>query len=396
MAVVVSAIGSGMTSPLLVIYLHNERHYSLALAGAAVAIGPLISLAGNPLGGYLTDRLGPSWPLAGGYIISAFACIGLVSPAYVWQPITACALVGFGVSIAWPAETALLAQISGGGQHATLYSLRNIALNVGLALGGLTGSIATGNYEILFVADSISFLGAGAILARSGRRSRPGAVPAKTAPGSASGGYRRVLADTTFLRLLVVTCVLSAVAFGQLRIILPAYASDLGLDPRYVSLAYVLNTVLVVLGQLPIARLFARRRRTDALRALCVTFIVTWTVFWSSSHQAGWVQVVTFVSAAGLFAVGELFIAIGIQPLGAGLAVAGLEGRYSGALTVAFTAGFTLGPLLTGFTLSLGSSTVLFATLIVGCAVSLLFVRRLRVLVRPAVDDPEHERESHV
>jgi MFS family permease len=54
-----SAVGTGMTLPFLLVYLHSVRGLSLPVAGAAAASIAAASLAGNPLGGAGSDRIGP-------------------------------------------------------------------------------------------------------------------------------------------------------------------------------------------------------------------------------------------------------------------------------------------------------------------------------------------------
>lgn len=53
-----SALGSGLTLPFLLIYFHQVRGIDLLVAGLAVAAVPFASLVGNPLGGWLADRGG--------------------------------------------------------------------------------------------------------------------------------------------------------------------------------------------------------------------------------------------------------------------------------------------------------------------------------------------------
>src|SRR5215216_671839 len=54
----VSAVGSGMTLPFLLVYLHEIRGLGLGAAGLAVSAVALAGFAGNPLGGSLADRIG--------------------------------------------------------------------------------------------------------------------------------------------------------------------------------------------------------------------------------------------------------------------------------------------------------------------------------------------------
>src|SRR5437868_1858118 len=52
----ISAIGTGMAMPYLVVYLHTDRHISLSTATLAVTVVAAAGLLGNPLGGWAGDR----------------------------------------------------------------------------------------------------------------------------------------------------------------------------------------------------------------------------------------------------------------------------------------------------------------------------------------------------
>src|SRR5215208_2544508 len=54
----VSALGSGLTLPFLLVYLHQARGLDLGPASLAVATVAIAGLAGNPFGGALSDRVG--------------------------------------------------------------------------------------------------------------------------------------------------------------------------------------------------------------------------------------------------------------------------------------------------------------------------------------------------
>src|SRR5215212_3519416 len=94
-----SAVGSGLTLPFAMVYLHSVRGLGFGIAGAVVACIGLASLVGNPLGGWLADVMGPRSALVAG--LSA-AAVGAAGWAVVTGPASAAlaaALSGFGVSV---------------------------------------------------------------------------------------------------------------------------------------------------------------------------------------------------------------------------------------------------------------------------------------------------------
>jgi MFS family permease len=66
-----SAIGSGLTLPFFVVYLHRVRGIELEVAGMAAATIALASLVGNPTAGVLVDRIGARKTVRVGLVVAA-------------------------------------------------------------------------------------------------------------------------------------------------------------------------------------------------------------------------------------------------------------------------------------------------------------------------------------
>ena len=110
-----SAVGTGMTLPFLLVYLHTVRGLSLPMAGAVAASIAVASLAGNPLGGAGSDRIGPRATLAAGLAVAAAGALMLAGAHSPWQAFAGAAGSGLGVSVAWPAQDVLLSRLAGAG-----------------------------------------------------------------------------------------------------------------------------------------------------------------------------------------------------------------------------------------------------------------------------------------
>jgi predicted MFS family arabinose efflux permease len=72
-----SAVGTGLTLPFLLIYLHNIGGLSLGSAGLAVSTIAVGSIVGNISGGTLSDRLGARCTLVFGRTIAAAGAVNL-------------------------------------------------------------------------------------------------------------------------------------------------------------------------------------------------------------------------------------------------------------------------------------------------------------------------------
>jgi hypothetical protein len=79
------AVGSGLTLPFLLVYLNRVHGFSLELAGVAIAVLAVASLVGNPVGGWLADRVGPRAALSLGLAIAGGGAAGLAVMSAPWH-----------------------------------------------------------------------------------------------------------------------------------------------------------------------------------------------------------------------------------------------------------------------------------------------------------------------
>ena len=75
-----AAIGSGLTLPLLIVYLGEVRGLGTSVAGFVLAYTAVVQLALLPVTGILVDRLGPRPVLLGGLLVEGIGIAGAVAP----------------------------------------------------------------------------------------------------------------------------------------------------------------------------------------------------------------------------------------------------------------------------------------------------------------------------
>ena len=78
-----NAVGNGLVLPFTFIYLHNERGFSLGLAGLILGTNAAVSLLAGPVSGPLVDRLGGRRVLT---VALGFLMVGFGSYAFVESP----------------------------------------------------------------------------------------------------------------------------------------------------------------------------------------------------------------------------------------------------------------------------------------------------------------------
>ncbi|MFJ4428957.1 MFS transporter [Streptomyces bobili] len=389
-----SALGSGLTLPFMMVYLHSVRGLSLSVSGMATACVALAGLLGNPIGGACVDRWGPRRVLAAGWAVAAGGACFLAVVSQPWEAFGAAAISGLGAAVAWPAQDALLAQLVPAEKRSGAFALRHTTLNLGLAFGSLTAaqladSSEPSSFMLLYYIDGATFVLA--IILLLGVRIPSPATPDVEARGKRDTidqryGYSTVVKDQAFIRLWLLLAVLVATGFSQVYSTFPIYVTEAGLGSDVVGMSFAANTVTVTVMQLIVLRMVRGRRRTTAISALSAIWALSWILVLVSGLTENKGAVLLFILAAIMFGLGETLFAPSVPPLVSAMAPDGLLGRYNGASAFAFTVGFAAGPALAGILLQKSLDTVLLAVLICGCAVAALLARSLRRRIGSEID----------
>jgi predicted MFS family arabinose efflux permease len=348
----VNAFGNGITYPFVVIYLHNVRGFSLGTAGLVLAANGAVSLLASPLAGWLSDRIGGRLTLAGALVFMAAGIASFPLVREPWHAFLAMAVVGAGNGSFWPSQSTLLAGLAPVARRHAAYALQRVSRNLGIGLGGLTGGlIATTSdptsFTILFLIDAATFLGFIAVLPF---------VPDPELPpveeGARPGRYRDVLRDRLLLGIVAVNVVFVSAGYAQIEL-LPVFAkNEAHVSERGIGVIFLVNTLVIVFAQLPIARALEGRRRMPALALMTVLWATAWMIVLVGGATLEAIAAASVFALAGLvFGLGECFHGPTQGALVADLAPARLRGRYMALSTISWEIGFVIGPAIGGFVL---------------------------------------------
>jgi predicted MFS family arabinose efflux permease len=348
----VNAFGNGITYPFVVIYLHNVRGFSLGTAGLVLAVNGAMSLLVSPLAGWLSDRIGGRVTLAGALGLMAAGIAAFPFVREEWHAYVAMAVVGAGNGSFWPSQSTLLAGLAPEARRHAAYALQRVSRNLGIGLGGLTGGlIATTSdptsFTILFLVDAATFLGFIAVLPF---------VPDPELPpveeGARPGRYRDVLRDRLLLGIVALNVVFVSAGYAQIEL-LPAFAkNEAHVSERGIGVIFLVNTLVIVFAQLPIARLLEGRRRMPALALMTMLWASAWLIVLVGGATLEALAAASVFALAGLvFGLGECFQGPTQGALVADLAPPRLRGRYMALSTISWEIGFVIGPAVGGFVL---------------------------------------------
>jgi MFS family permease len=346
-----NSFGNGLAVPFLFIYLHNVRGIDLATAGLIVGTNGAVGLVAGPLIGSLIDRVGGKRTL----IVSLlFMTAGYGSYPFVhsaWQGFLVSAVAGIGNGGFWPSQSSLIAGLTPPDRRHTAFAVQRVAMNLGIGLGGLTGGLLAttdrpGTYTLLFLLDAATFLvflGALAFVPQPARAPRE---------QGRAGSYADVLRNRVFVAVLALNFVFIAAAMAQFEVF-PVYAkNEAGLSERGIGAVWFVNTVVIVLAQLPIARALEGRRRMPTLALLGVVWAVALALIpLAATALDGTAAFALLLVAFSVFAIGECLHGTVQAPLVADLADHRLIGRYMALSAFSWSIGFTVGPAVGGFVL---------------------------------------------
>ncbi len=350
---VANSLGNGIVIPFLIIYLHGVRHLSRAESGLGVACLLGIGMVGSPLAGRVVDRIGARTTLMASLALLAVGYGGFPFVRHGWQAFGLAVIAGAGNGGFAPSHSTLLAALTSREQRMTAYALTRVTDNLGFGLGGLIGGlIATTkvpvSFDVLFAVDAGTFLAFIGLLTFV-----PSSVPASI-PARAAVGFREVARDRTFMWVLALTAVLVAAAYAPIATMLPPYVNEhAAVSEAGIGVVFFVNTLVLVVAQLPLAKALEGRRRFNALALAAGLFAVTCAaVLLVGTSVDGRTAVVALCGVIVIFSIGECLHGGVNNPLIADLAPPDLVGRYMGLRTSAFQLGYLVGPALGSFLLA--------------------------------------------
>jgi MFS family permease len=342
----VNAFGNGIMLPFLVIYLHNERGIPLGIAGLVAATNSVCGFGSAFVAGTFSDRIGPKRVLQIALCVMALA-IGLFPLVHsAWQAFLLYAIAGLGSGSFWPAQSTLVSALTPQERRHSTFATQRVTMNLGVALGGLVGGfLATWSFTALFVFDAATFVVYVVVLTR--------VVSPALHPEREAGRYVDVVRDRTFMSYTLLNALVIAASVAIWVELLPPFAKNqAGVSASGIGLLWTVDSIVVVLAQLPVAKLVEGRRRMRMFALMSLAFAASLVGFAAAGYwTAGWVAAALMAAITVVFAAGECLHGTIHVPLSADLAPPPLVGRYLAFASQSWQLGWIVGPAGGGFIL---------------------------------------------
>ncbi|MFB6130096.1 MAG: MFS transporter [Salinigranum sp.] len=377
--------GSGLVYPFATVYFYLVVGVPLSVVGVGLLANNVTKAAGTALGGYLADRYGRKPVMVASMGLSTFTLAAYALVRTGPEFVVAAAAAGFTLGLYAPAGGAYVAELVDGSDRDRAFSLLKVARNAGFGSGFVAGGLLYAVQHVaVFLVDGAT-TGAFALLlvvalprVHRGRRD--------VALRESVGDWRRAITRPRIVGLAALN-LLFAVLYVQMQATVPVIATgELGLSSAQLGTLYVLNPLVVVLFQLPLADYATRWRRTRTL--------VVSAGFWGVSYVAVLLAadagpgVLLGVGLVGAFlvlrTVGEILHSPFVTALGSALAPRAERGSQLSLLEVAMRVGQGLGAFVGGLFFDAGAQRFLWPALVVVAAALAVGLLALEPAITPA------------
>jgi len=363
----VRLFGAAMVYPFLSLYLKNVAGVGYAEIGALILLVSAVPLAISPFGGLVADRVGRRRVFLlslGGEAASVLLIAISMVRGSVPGVLLGGGLAGAAGSMAGPAASAYVADLTEVAQRSMAYTWVRIGFNagftVGVALGGVligflgfadtgllaTGILTTSTLFLLATLDPSPY-----DRARSQRVDPEKATGALARPGSLGQSVRVLARDRTFL-VLCFASLFSGLVYGNWGTTFPLFTNTVLLIPYAIlGVALALNGVIVVLGQSPMTKLMVGRKHTSSAVLAVAMMGISFLALGGISLFSGAAIVAVFAFVV-LLTFGENLGAIPSMTLPSNMAPATEIGSYNGVFGLFSGIGNSFAPLAGGIVLS--------------------------------------------
>ncbi|MFI6443744.1 MFS transporter [Kitasatospora sp. NPDC050543] len=387
-----SAFGSGFTMPYMFVYVDQVRGLGSPAAGMVFTVFALAALAVLPLTGRGIDRYGPRPVLLAGAAIAATGAFAFGHATGTPGLLVSSFLFGAGVTTCQPALATMIVRCSTKATRSHAFALQFTLVNLGMGIGALVGGQIVdvadpASLTRLFTIEAATFLGLALV---TGSARIPAAPPVLLQDANGPSGLRALVADKAMLKLCLLAGLIFFTCYGQFESGVAAFATDtVGTAPSTLGLAIGANALTIVVLQMFMVRITARRRRTTAMAAAGVV----WLGAWAMALVAGLIRTetmaatVAIISIYALFGVGESLLAPTLGPIVADLAPARLLGTYNAGYALVKQIAIAVGPAVGVLLVGSGTWPLYLAAMALCTLLIVTLSLRLRAHLTPAQDN---------
>lgn len=342
--------GASMLWPITTLYMHNQLHESLSVAGVVLMLISLAMMFGSYIGGYMFDHFNPFGVLMGTLTVA----VGLMAGISFWHTWPVFALLM--VVIGW-ADGVLYTLMSSYAATITridtrkVFNMNYLAMNVGVVVGTLVvGALFQHGVQMVFWAALGMYVGLWLLAWYAFRL--PG-LKQQNVQERTQVHQRSFHPGKLLYGLLGLTF---AIYFGYIlwESVVATHMTDLGLSIRDYSSLWTINGVVLIIGQSVLNRYADRIKYRQSVLTGAVLFALS---FICLTYARTYPQILgTFM----ILTLGEMLAAPQIPAWVVSVSDPHAKGHAQGQVMMATSFGRALGPMFAGIVIDAAGYTVLF------------------------------------
>ncbi len=359
----IGMLGWGAVLPYQYAYAADTRGWGALAAAAASSLFSVGALVAAPVAGRLSDRFNPVAVAVLAQLLGAIGIGSLVLADSMPAFLIGMFVFGLGLTAAVPAKQVLVLRWVGTDDRRKTFAYKftgeALAMGVGAFVAGYLIDLSRSDgMDLGFATAAAGFVGSSLIIwvAGLGAAAHPESdLTSPPATGGRPGEALRTIFSTPALRWTAVITVALALGFyAQFESGLPAYAlTVLHVKETTIGMAAAVNSIIIVVIQVVVIRLTAKRSASSLLMAVGAIWALAWIVLSAAQLQPA-IASAMFITTFGIFAVGETMYSPVLSPLTASLAPKGMIGQTLGTFAALQTTFSALGPLVAGALLGAG------------------------------------------
>lgn len=334
--VLLTSFSTYMLSPFLTLFM-NKKGFSPSQIGLVLAVSLIFQQGFTFFGGLLGDKYSYKRILLVGLIIRSFGYLFFAFSDSLIFLIISTSLVGMGGALITPSTKACIVAEKETGSG--LLALRNVALNIGAALGPIVGALLynTSFYIVFFIAAFIHMILFVLVL-----------FFVKTFKYTESNNmlaiFTRVVKDTRIIYLTVVSSIFW-ILYSQLTLSVPLYMKNYLNLEKLTGTLFVLNGVVVIVLQFHLLQFFEKKCSLPKVLSYGMFFVAASFAFMLILPNIYGVYI--FIV---LFTVGEILIGPSIDNMASSIAPSKSNvGGYIGFVSLGWAIGGTIGNIFGGY-----------------------------------------------
>lgn len=338
-AILINRMGT-MVLPFLVIYLTDRMGLKISTAGFVVTFYGLGALITAPFVGKLADKVGSFFLMK----VSLF-CTSVLLVLYPFISTYSLILI---VTFVWaviseafrPASMALVSSIVKPGQRKTAFALNRLMINLGMSIGPVAaGFLIKLSFSIIFFVDAFTSFLAALFLVFFPVKIIDSSIHESTGADS-TGDQSPAWKDKHFIYFLLALIPASFVIFQHIGSMPVFLIKDLHFDTGTVGLLFAVNTILIILVEVPLNTAISdwSYGKTLMLGSLLIAVGFGAMAFTSNIFYIIISIIVWTFGEMTFFPIGSAYVAE--------VAPGNRRGEYMGFYQMIFSLSFTLAPWL--------------------------------------------------